>query len=481
MTATTGHQLHRRLTARQLTMIGLGGAIGTGLFLGSALAISQAGPATIIAFVVVALVALVIAWALAEMVTVHPTAGAFGTIAHAYLGRWAGFVIRWTYWTIQVIAVGGEVIAAGIYVQYWWPSIPLWLAVVVFSVALIVVNAATVRLFGEFEYWLSMIKVSAIVVFIVLGILLITVGLPDAPATGLSNLTSDGGFFPMGLGGVFLAMVFVVFSFVGTEVVSVTAAEAENPARDVPRAARQMVLRLALFYVLAIAVVLTIAPWSQTAKGGSLDASPFVRVLEAAQVPAGASVMNFVILTAALSSANTNLYLTTRMLHSLAGHGYAPAALGRLSRSGAPRNALALSTIGLAVAAALSVNDGTAAYLALFGISVFGALVVWMMILASHARFRLLRRRHGLPDSPARIWGAPVTTGLAFLFLGAVLVSTAFIDGLQIAWKVGVPFFALLLVAYLVTASRGRGDAGSDPLRDELAQSAAPVARLDGA
>ncbi|MGH3629922.1 MAG: amino acid permease, partial [Sciscionella sp.] len=439
--STTENTLHRRLTGRQLTMIGLGGAIGTGLFLGSGLAISQAGPATIIAFVVVALVALVIAWALAEMVTVHPSAGAFGTIAHSYLGRWAGFLIRWTYWTIQVIAVGGEVIAAGIYVQYWWPSIPLWLAVVAFSVALLAVNAATVRFFGRFEYWLSMIKVSAIVVFILLGILLITVGLPDAPATGLHNLTSDGGFSPMGLSGLFLAMVFVVFSFIGTEVVSVTAAESENPTRDIPRAARQMVLRLALFYVLAIAVVLTIVPWSQTAKGGTLDASPFVRVLQAAHVPGGASVMNFVILTAALSSANTNLYLTTRMLHSLAGHGYAPALFGKLTKSGAPRNALVLSTAGLAIAAALSIHEQNNAYVALFGISVFGALAVWMMILASHARFRSLRRRHGLPDSPARLRGAPITSGLAFLFLAAVLVSTAFIEGLQIAWKVGIPFF----------------------------------------
>lgn len=466
------HQLRRQLTGRQLTMIGLGGAIGTGLFLGSGLAISQAGPATIIAFIVVAAVALVIAWALAEMVTVHPRAGAFGTVAHSYLGHWAGFVIRWTYWTIQVIAVGGEVIATGIYLRYWWPSVPLWLAVVVFSIALIAVNAATVRFFGECEYWLSMIKVAAIVAFILLGFLLIAVGLPGAPATGLHNLIADGGFFPRGAGGVFLAMVFVVFSFVGTEVVSVTAAESENPTRDVPRAARQMVVRLALFYALAISVVLAIAPWPQTAKGGSLDASPFVRVLEAAHVPAGASVMNFVILTAALSSANTNLYLTTRMLHSLAGHGYAPRQLGRLSGSGAPRNALMLSTAGLAVAAALSADQGNRAYLVLFGISVFGALVVWLLILAAHTRFRLLRRRHGLPRSPARLWGAPVTSGLAFLFLASVLVSTGFIDGLEESWTVGVPFFALLLLAYYVTAARGGDRTSNDPLREEIAAQA---------
>lgn len=462
------HELHRRLSRRQLTMIGLGGAIGTGLFLGSSLAISQAGPATILAYMIVALVALVIAWALAEMVTVHPTAGAFGTVAHSYLGKWSGFVIRWTYWTIQVIAVGGEVIASGIYLQYWWPQLPLWLPVVVLSLALIAINAATVRFFGEFEYWFAMIKVTAIVVFILLGVLLITLGLPNAPATGFGNLTNDGGFLPNGLSGLFLAMVFVVFSFIGTEVVSVTAAESENPRRDVPKAARQMVMRLAIFYILAITIVLTIAPWSVTAQGGSVEASPFVRVLAAAQVPAAASLMNFVVLTAALSSANTNLYLTTRMLHSLAGHRYAPAAFGRLSRTGAPRNALAMSTAGLAIAAVVAVRAADSAYVALFGISVFGALVVWLMILATHVRFRMVRAREGLPPSPARLWGAPVTTGLAFLFLAAVLVSTAFIDGLTIAWKAGLPFFALLLVAYAVVARRGHTE-HNDPLREELA------------
>jgi len=157
--------LQRRLSSRQIAMIGLGGAIGTGLFLGSGLAISQAGPATILAHVACALVALVIAWALAEMVVVHPEAGAFGAVAHRYLGPFAGFVTRWTYWTIQVIAVGGEVIAAGIYVRFWWPEIPLWLPVAVFGVVVVAVNAATVRLFGTVEYWFAMVKVVAIVVF----------------------------------------------------------------------------------------------------------------------------------------------------------------------------------------------------------------------------------------------------------------------------------------------------------------------------
>jgi amino acid transporter, AAT family len=446
--------LQRRLGSRQIAMIGLGGAIGTGLFLGSGFAISQAGPATILAHVACALVALVIAWALAEMVVVHPEPGAFGAVAHRYLGPFAGFVTRWTYWTIQVIATGGEVIAAGIYVRFWWPAIPLWLPVVVFGVVVVAVNAATVRLFGTVEYWFAMVKVVAIVVFILLGVVLIVFGLPAAPATGLRNLTADGGFLPKGWDGLLLAMVFVLFSYIGTEVVSVTAAESVDPVRDIPRAARRMVLRLALFYILAIAVVLTVVPWSVTAQGSDITASPFVRVFDSAGVPAAAAVMNLVVLTAALSSANTNLYLTTRMLHSLAGHGYAPRWTGRLTASGVPRNALVVSALGLVLAAALSWRQDNAAYLVLFGVSVFGALVVWLLILATHAVFRHKRAALGEPHSPVRLWGAPVTSGLAAVFLAGVLVSTWFIDGLEPAWEYGVPFFVLLTIGYFLTARR---------------------------
>ena len=449
--------LQRRLGSRQIAMIGLGGAIGTGLFLGSALAISQAGPATILAHVVCALVALVIAWALAEMVVVHPDAGAFGAVAHRYVGPFAGFLTRWTYWTIQVIATGGEVIAAGIYLRFWWPSIPLWLPVVVFGVVVVGINAATVRLFGDVEYWFAMVKVVAIVGFILLGLALIVFGLPNTPATGLHNLTAHGGFLPKGWSGLLLAMVFVLFSYIGTEVVSVTAAESENPVRDIPRAARRMVLRLSLFYVLAIAVVLTIVPWTVTAQGSDITSSPFVRVFQSAGVPAAATVMNLVVLTAALSSANTNLYLTTRMLHSLAGDRYAPRWAGQLTTSGVPRNALVVSALGLVLAAALSWQQNNAAYLVLFGISIFGALVVWLMILGTHALFRHRRRSLGLPPSPVRLWGAPVTTGLAALFLVGVLVSTWFIDGLEPAWEYGVPFFVLLGVVYLVVERRQPG------------------------
>ncbi|PTT70411.1 amino acid permease [Arthrobacter sp. HMWF013] len=465
------HGLQRRLTGRQLSMIGLGGAIGTGLFLGSGLAISQAGPSTILAYIVCGLVALVIAWALAEMVVVHPTAGAFGVLAHSYIGRWAGFVVRWTYWAIQCIAIGGEVIAAGIFVRFWWPEIPLWLTTVVFSVAILGVNAAAVKLFGQVEYWFAMIKVSAIVAFILLGVALLFFGLPNRPPVGLDNLTSSGGFMPNGLEGLLLAMVFVIFSFIGTEVVSVTAAESENPKRDVVRATKSMAFRLVLFYLIAITIVLSVIPWTETAQVGSnITASPFVLVFEAAGIPAAATIMNFVVLTAALSSANANLYLTSRMLHSLAAHRYAPQWTGKLSKGGAPARALILSSAGLLLAAIISVVAADTAYLALFGISVFGALVVWILILVTHLRFRIVRARHNLPNSPARLIGAPVTSTLAILFLAAVLISTMFIDGLTSAWMAGVPFFALLLIAYYFVDkhTRGRAEERYDPLQEEI-------------
>ncbi|WP_261801616.1 amino acid permease [Streptomyces sp. ISID311] len=446
------------MNSRQLTMIGIGGAIGTGLFLGSTLAISNAGPSAIIAYILCGLVALVMSWALAEMVVVHPDAGAFGAIAHSYLGAWAGFVLRWTYWFGQVIAVGGEVVAAGIYIQYWWPQLPLWVPVVAFSLLLLGVNAMTVGYFGTLEYWFSMVKVTAISVFVVLSLIVIFFGFPSHPAAGLDNLTSHGGFMPKGLGGLGLAMVFALFSYIGTEVVSVTAAESKNPQKDIPRAARQMVLRMGLFYVLAIFVIVAVVPWTVAAQGGGLQSSPFVKVFALAGLPAAAGVMNFVVITAALSSANTNLYVTTRMVHSLALHRLAPRWAGMLTKGGVPRNALALSALGMAVAAILSVQSQSQAYLVIFGIALFAAIVTWIFILATHFAFRARRRKLGLPESPVRLVGAPWTSGLSMMFLAAVLVSTSIVEGLDPAWQFGVPFFVLLLIVYAALRNRTRDD-----------------------
>ncbi len=432
-------------------MIAIGGAIGTGLFLGSGLAISIAGPAVIIAYAVAAFAALTLAYALAEMIVVHPEAGGFGAVIQRYLGGLAGFVSRWIYWAAQVVNIGSEVIAAGLYLQFWYPQLPLWMPVVGFSVLMLAINVAAVRFFGEFEYWFAMIKVVTIVVFVVLGVVYIVFGLPGQQPVGVGALTEHGGFLPNGIGAVWLALTVVTFSYLGTEAVSMTAAESRNPGRDVPRAARRMVLRLGLFYVLGMLVVVSILPWNQASSSGEITESPFVRLVS---LPAAAGIMNFVVLTAALSAMNTNLYLTARMTHSLALDGYAPKWFAEVSANGVPRRALVLSAVGLALAASLSVVAEDTAFPMLLGLALFGALVVWLMIFASQLAFRRRRALEGLPPSPVQLPGAPVTTLLAMLFVAAVLLTTPFTEQFNTAWKAGVPFLLILCAAYYIIRRR---------------------------
>ncbi|MEV0696580.1 amino acid permease [Saccharopolyspora sp. NPDC050389] len=446
--------LRRDLSGRQVGMIAIGGAIGTGLFLGSGLAISIAGPAVIIAYGVAAFAALALAYALAEMIVVHPEAGGFGAVIKRYLGGLAGFVSRWIYWAAQVVNIGSEVIAAGLYLQFWYPQLPLWIPVVAFSVLMLAINVAAVRFFGEFEYWFAMIKVVTIVVFVVLGVVYIVFGLPGQQPAGVGALTDYGGFLPNGIGAVWLALTVVTFSYLGTEAVSMTAAESRNPGRDVPRAARSMVLRLGLFYVLGMLVVVSILPWNQASSSGDITESPFVQLFSLVGIPAAAGVMNFVVLTAALSAMNTNLYLTARMTHSLALDGYAPKWFAVVSKNGVPRRALVLSAVGLALAASLSVFAEETAFPMLLGLALFGALVVWLMIFASQLVFRRRRALEGLPPSPVRLPGAPVTTVLVMLFVAAVLLTTPFTEQFNTAWKAGVPFVLILCVAYYVIRRR---------------------------
>ncbi|MDA3631265.1 amino acid permease [Saccharopolyspora sp. WRP15-2] len=446
--------LRRDLSGRQVGMIAIGGAIGTGLFLGSGLAISIAGPAVIIAYAVAAFAALALAYALAEMIVVHPEAGGFGAVVQRYLGGLPGFVSRWIYWAAQVVNIGSEVIAAGLYVQFWYPQLPLWMPVVAFSLMMLAVNFAAVRFFGEFEYWFAMIKVITIVVFIGLGVFYIFFGLPGQQPAGVGALTEHGGFLPNGIGAVWLALTVVTFSYLGTEAVSMTAAESRNPGRDVPRAARGMVLRLALFYVLGMLVVVSILPWNEVSSSGEVTESPFVRLFSMVGIPAAAGIMNFVVLTAALSAMNTNLYITSRMTHSLAMDGYAPKWFAKVGSSGVPRRSLVLSAAGLALAAVLAVFAEDTAFAMLLGLALFGALVTWLMIFASQLVFRHRRTKEGLPPSPVRLPGAPVTTVLAMLFVAAVLLTTPFTEQFNTAWKAGVPFVVVLCVAYYVVNRR---------------------------
>jgi len=437
-TQRSSQSLQRKLTERQLSMIAIGGAIGVGLFLGSNVTISQAGPSVILTYILGAIIALIMAYALAEMAVIHPVAGSFGIYAERYLNPWAGFAVRATYGIIQIIAVGAEVTAVAIYFQYWFPNTPQWLWVVVVSVGVVAINAANVGNFGEFEYWFALVKVIAIIVFVVVGIALIT-GLSPRPALGLQNLTAYGGFLPYGLRGMWLALTLALSSYMGVEVLAVTAGEARRPEEAIPRAMRTMVFRLILFYVLAIAVMVTMTPWNQTGDG-SLSGSPFVRAFGFIGIPYAASIMNLVIITAALSSVNTDLYLSTRMLFSLARGNLAPARLGRLSSNGVPHRALAASSFGMVVAILLAIYVPQRAFLLMYGSAVAGMYFVWVVILLAHLRFRHQIGAR-LKTLPLRLRLFPASNLFAITLILAIASSTLAVEGLRYS----VPVFAALL------------------------------------
>ena len=448
-----GEQLSRQLSSGQLSMIAIGGAIGTGLFLGSSLAVRIAGPGVILSYLIGAVIALLFMGALSEMAVAHPTAGSFGVYAELYINPWAGFVIRYTYWACQCIAIGGEATAIAIYCQWWFPNTPKWLWVLGFSLALLYVNARSVGSFGTFEYWFAMIKVVAILVFIVFGLALIS-GLGPTPAAGLTNLTSHGGFFANGWRGVWMAMVFVIVSYIGTEVVAVTSGEARNPETAVPRAMHSMVARLILFYLGAIVVLLCIVPWNRIQPGSDVIASPFVKVFQLIGIPAAAHLVNFVVITAAASSMNCNLYLCGRMMFSLARGGYAPSFLGGVSSRGAPVPALLVSAGGLGLATFIAFADPEGAYVYLLGIALFGGLFVWMMIFVTHLFFRLRWESEGRPRLPVRMIGYPYTSLAGGAAIAAIIVTTWWVEGMRVAIIAGLPWLGLVSLAYFLVRHR---------------------------
>jgi len=448
-----GEQLSRQLTSAQLAMMAIGGAIGTGLFLGSSLAVHTAGPGVIVTYLIGAGIALLLMGALAEMAVAHPTAGSFGVYAELYVSRWAGFTVRYTYWAAQCIATGGEAVAIAIYCQWWFPETPKWLWIVVFSAALLYVNGRTVGSFGSFEYWFAMIKVVGIVLFIVIGLALL-MGLTPRPAIGLSNLTAHGGFLATGWRGVWMALVFVIFSYMGSEVVAVTAGEAKDPEIAVPRAMRSMIGRLILFYMGSIVVLICIVPWNQIQPGADVTASPFVKVFQLIGVPAAAHIVNFVVITAAASSMNCNLYLVTRMMFSLARGGYAPEFFGRVSARGIPIPALAVSAAGLAFAVVAALVYPDSAFVYLFGISLFGGLYAWLMIFVTHLYFRPTWDGAGGRRLPVRMIGYPYTSLAGAGAILAIMGTTWWVEGMRVTLIAGVPWLIAITAAWFLLQGR---------------------------
>jgi len=451
--------LQRTLSSRKLSMIAIGGAIGTGLFLGSGFAISTAGPSVLVSYAIGALIALLLMGCLAEMTVVHPITGSFGAYAEHYVGPLAGFMVRYAYWTCIVLAVGTEVTAVALYMKFWFAAVPGWVWILAFSASLIMVNAFRVSTFGTVEYWFSLVKITAIVAFILLAgyVVIQSSGAHSnvsAGSVGFRNYTAYGGFLPHGVGGMWVAVIMSVFSYLSIEMIAVAAGEAAQPELAITRAFRSTVVRLILFYILTLALMLAVLPWPQA---GSAK-SPFVMVMERLHLPAAGGVMNFVILVSALSAMNSQLYITTRMMFSLARAGQAPRRLGKLTARGTPLNALLVSTSGIALATVLSIVSPGRAFLMMVGISVFGAMFTWMMIFVTHYFFCRARLREGSAPAPFRMWGFPVTTLLGAGLMAALLLTTAFTEAFRMTLVFGLPYLTCLVVIYALRyrAASGR-------------------------
>lgn len=437
--------LERGLTKAQIIMIGLGGAIGTGLFMGSGIAIGYAGPAVLVSYAIAALIAVIMVFSLSEMAVVHPTAGSFGTYAEIYLGPMMGFIVRYTYWIQQVLLIGSEAVAVGIYMSWWYPDTPVWMWAIGSAAVVVWVNTRAVHNFGSVEYWLTVIKVSAIVGFIMVGLSRIF-GIVGDPV-GLHNVTGlAGGFFPNGFSGVWMAVLMALFSFMGLEFVVGTASEAKDPKTAIPAALRTMAARLFLFYILALFIIVAFLPWTESG-AKVVTESPFVKMFASAGIPYAAGVMNFVVASAALSAMNTSIYMGSRMLFSLARGGYAPRALGQLNAQKVPMHATLLTGVCILAAASVSILTPLA-YNYLFGITLFGGLLVWSTILVSHLRFR---RQHRAVDLPVQMPFFPYAQILGLALLAAIAVTMALdTDFWQTAVIAGVPWLVVVTAAYFV-------------------------------
>jgi amino acid transporter, AAT family len=439
--------LHRSLTGRQLSMIAIGGAIGTGLFLGSGFAIGFAGPAVLVSYLIGAFITLLLMGCLAEMTVAHPTSGSFGAWAEFYVSPLAGFLVRYAYWAGVVFALGTEVTAIALYMGFWFPSVPGWIWISSFAFLLVLVNAFNVRLFGAIEYIFSALKITAIFVFLMLGSWILFSPNHDA-SIGFHNYVAFGGFFPKGFSGMWVAVLVSLFSYFSIEMIAVAAGEAEDPQYAITQAFRVTMLRLFLFYILTLTLILAITPWNIIATGETQ--SPFVTVMARSHIAGAAGVVNFIILIAALSAMNSQLYITTRMLFSLSRAGFAPRRLGTLTRNGVPISALLVSSSGIAIAAVLNARFHNRSFLLMLAVSMIGPMFTWFMIFVTHLHFR---RRHERDMLAFRMWGYPYTSILGAALMLAALITTFFVPDFRPTLLYGAPFLLILTAAFYIRRS----------------------------
>lgn len=429
--------LKRELGARQMAMVAVGGSIGTGLLLGSGAAIQVAGPAVIVTYIVSALISFVVAMALGEMSAVHPAAGSFGVYAELYLNDWAGFVARYGYWFSVVIAIGSEVVAAGTYMGVWFPGVSILWWMILFALFLLAINLFSVGHYGSFEYWFALIKVVTIFVFILTGAALLFGGRVHP------QYVSNGGFAPNGWPASLMAVSFGLYSFLGIEMVAISSGEARS-AREVARATWMSFAILTFVYVGAMAVLLGVMPWQRA----GVSESPFVTVFSVAGIPAAGFIMNLVVLSAALSGANASLYVTSRMLFSLARSGYAPARMAGLNQHGVPMAALFVSMLGIVGAIILRLRAPERAYLYIINVALVGGMIAWLVSLLAHVRFRRSVSAQQLRDLGMRSPVGSFGSILGFAAIIAAIAGTWWVQQSSVAARSAGIYLVVLSAAY---------------------------------
>jgi AAT family amino acid transporter len=438
-------ELHRGLQQRHITFMSLGAAIGVGLFLGSASAIKLAGPAILVAYALGGLAMFFIMRALGEMAIQNPVAGSFSRYARNYLGPVFGYLTGWNYWFLWVVTCMAEITAVGIYMEYWVPGVPRWIWALAALVIMSLVNLLAVKAYGELEFWFALIKIVTIVLMIIVGLGFIFFGLWNGGnAIGISNLWSHGGFFANGFKGVLLSMQMVMFAYLGIEMIGVTAGEVQNPKKNLVNAINNVFWRVLIFYIGALFVILSIYPWTEIGKTGS----PFVMIFDKIGIPGAAGIINFVVLTAALSSCNSGIFSTGRMLFNLAQQGEAPDKFGKLTKSGIPGKAVLATAIALLIGVFLNYMIPEKVFTWVTSIATFGAIWTWGVILVSQIFYR-----KGLSqDERSRLFykmpWAPYSSYITLAFLVGVLVLMGYSPDTRVALIVGPIWLVTLVLFY---------------------------------
>jgi AAT family amino acid transporter/D-serine/D-alanine/glycine transporter len=443
--------LARNLRNRHIQLIAIGGTIGVGLFLGSAKAIHDAGPALLVAYALGGVAIFFIMRALGELLTYRPVAGSFATYAEEFCGPLAGFVTHWSYWFMWVVIAMAELTAIGIYVRYWFPDLPQWLPALVALLVLYGTNLLAVRVFGELEFWFALVKVVTIVGFIAAGLVVIFFHIGELGATaGFANLYAHGGFLPFGLVGVLLTLQIVMFAYSGVELIGVTAGEAENPAVVLPRATNGIILRILIFYLGALVVIMSLVPWNEL----SPSVSPFVFVFQKLRVPAAASLITLVVITAAASSCNSGLFSTGRMLWSLAQRGQGPRIFATLNAQQVPAAGIHASAAVMLIAVALNYLVPKQVFTWITSIALIGTLWTWGVILVSHRNYRRAVQAGRASAAPFRMPCAPFANWAVLAFLVAVTGMLWLDAETRVALYVAPVWFGLLAVGYAVWRRR---------------------------